>query len=90
MLIGQRTTAQSTIVVSSSPNRVVSVRRIGVAYGDFCLNQRHSTPTSEEGLIQAEGSGCIPYEEQENCQISDPDPAGNFCFFSPFVDFSSA
>ncbi|KHN79808.1 hypothetical protein Tcan_09910, partial [Toxocara canis] len=32
-------------------------------------------PTSEEGLIQAEGSGCIPYEEQENCQISDPDPA---------------
>uniref|UniRef100_A0A915C1T6 Neurexin-1 n=1 Tax=Parascaris univalens TaxID=6257 RepID=A0A915C1T6_PARUN len=31
---------------------------------------------TSEGLIYAEGSGCIPYEEHEDCQLSDPDPAG--------------
>ncbi|MCP9264544.1 hypothetical protein DINM_022656 [Dirofilaria immitis] len=31
------------------------------------------TATSEEGLIEAEGSGCVEFEEQEKCQIIDFD-----------------
>uniref|UniRef100_A0A1I7W4S9 Uncharacterized protein n=1 Tax=Loa loa TaxID=7209 RepID=A0A1I7W4S9_LOALO len=29
--------------------------------------------TSKEGLIEAEGSGCVEFEEQEKCQITDFD-----------------
>ncbi|KAM3716727.1 Neurexin-1a [Dirofilaria immitis] len=34
------------------------------------------TATSEEGLIEAEGSGCVEFEEQEKCQIIDFDHTG--------------
>uniref|UniRef100_F1L2G3 Neurexin-2-alpha n=1 Tax=Ascaris suum TaxID=6253 RepID=F1L2G3_ASCSU len=45
---------------------------------------------TSEGLIHAEGSGCIPYEEQENCQISDPDPAGLITPILPAAESSVA
>ncbi|VDK66195.1 unnamed protein product [Anisakis simplex] len=44
---------------------------------------------TEDGLIHAEGSGCVPYEEQQNCQISDPDPAGELvCMIMARLNFS--
>uniref|UniRef100_A0A5S6PHV7 Uncharacterized protein n=1 Tax=Brugia malayi TaxID=6279 RepID=A0A5S6PHV7_BRUMA len=41
--------------------------------------------TSKEGFIEAEGSGCVEFEEQEKCQITDLDHTG---FITPILPTS--